>query len=31
MHARKREFDKSKEELEDRMYRISDEADTFKR
>ena len=31
LHARKREYEKSKEELEDRMYRISDDANTYKR
>ena len=31
MHARKRDFDKKIEDLEERMSRAADDADTYKR
>jgi len=31
MHSRKREFDKKQEEMEDKMYRTSDDVDNYKR
>ena len=31
MHARKREADKKFEDLEDRMYRVQEDLDTYKR